>query len=130
MLRKFRLAIAIALLSTPLYSYALGLGEITTHSALNQPFEAEIELLSIKPGELDGIRIALASEEAFAKAGIARPFLLSRLKFETIQKENGRAAIRVYSRQAISEPYLNFLLEVEGPNSRLLREFSVLLDIK
>ena len=130
MLRKIRLVIVIGLLLAPLYSHALGLGEIKTSSALNQPFEAEIELLSIKPGELDGIKVMLASPEVFSRAGVERIHLLSHLKFETVQKANGRAVIRVFSRQAISEPYLNFLIEVIGPKSRLVREFSVLLEIQ
>ena len=40
-----RLLLTGALLS-PVTLYALGLGEIRLNSALNQPFEAEIELLS------------------------------------------------------------------------------------
>ncbi len=130
MFHKFRLLVFIGLVITPLCSQALGLGKITSGSALNQPFEAEIELLSVAPGELDGVKVALASEEAFSKAEVDRPYLLSRLKFEIIQKENGQAAIRVFSRQAVSEPFLTFLVEVDWPKGHLVREFSVLLEIQ
>ena len=40
-----RLLLLGALLS-PVTLYALGLGEIRLHSALNQPFDAELELIS------------------------------------------------------------------------------------
>ena len=53
---------------------ALGLGGITLHSALNQPLEADIELLQM--GDLDSgdIRVRLASEADFARSGVDRLF--------------------------------------------------------
>ncbi len=50
---------------------ALGLGGITLHSALNQPLEADIELLQM--GDLDSgdIRVRLASEADFARCCVA-----------------------------------------------------------
>jgi len=128
MLRKLPLAIAIALAVAPFQSQALGLGKIKTNSVLNQPFDAEIQLLSVPPGELDGVRVNLATPEAFDRAGIDRPYLLSKLRFKTLRKANGDAAIEVFSRDAIQEPYLNFLVEVNWPNGRMVREFTVLLD--
>ncbi len=50
-----RLLLTGALLS-PVTLYALGLGEIRLNSALNQPFDAEIELLSPTPEELGSLR--------------------------------------------------------------------------
>lgn len=129
MLRKLPLAMAIALAVTPLQSHALGLGNIKTNSVLNQPFDAEIQLLSVPPGELDGVRVKLASSEAFARAEIDRPFLLTKLKFNTERKQNGDAVVKVSSGgQLIQEPFLNFLLEVDWPKGRMVREFTVLLD--
>ncbi len=128
MLRKLPLAIAIALAVAPFQSQALGLGKIKTRSVLNQPFDAEIQLLSVPPGELDGVRVNLASMEAFDRAGVDRPYLLSKLRFKTLRKANGDAAIEVFSREAIQEPYLNFLVEVNWPKGRMVREFTVLLD--
>ena len=128
MLRKLPLAMAIALAVMPIQSQALGLGDITTRSVLNQSFKAEIKLLSVLPGELDGVKVSLASPEAFSRAGVERPFSLSYLKFETFRKDNGEAIIKVFSREAIKEPFLNFLVEVDWPKGRMVREFTVLLD--
>ena len=49
---------------------ALGLGEIELNSALNQPFNAEVELLSATDAELQELKVNIGSPEAFAKAGI------------------------------------------------------------
>ena len=128
MLRKLPLALAIALAIAPFQTQALGLGKITTRSALNEPFDGEIQLLSVPQGELDGVKVSLASPEAFKRAGIDRPFTLSYLKFKTFRKPNGDAIIEVFSQKLIREPYLNFLVEVDWPKGRMVREFTVLLD--
>lgn len=69
MVRKLSLAIALALGVTPFAVNALGLGQIKSKSGLNQPFLAEIELLSAKNEELADVHVLLAPEAVFAKAG-------------------------------------------------------------
>lgn len=106
---------------------ALGMGEITLHSALNQPLDAEIELLDVGSLSADQIRIALAPAEAFDAAGIERLAFLQDLRFAPlIQGDNSR--IRVVSSNPVREPYLNFLVQISRANSRILREYTVLLD--
>jgi pilus assembly protein FimV len=127
---KSAIALVFTLLFIPLQVQALGLGKLQTTSILNQPFEGEIELLSLDPGEMDSVKVSLASEAAFSRVNVDRPFLLSSLKFETVQKPDGQSVVRVYSSRPISEPYLNFLIEVSWPEGQIVREFSVLLDIR
>jgi pilus assembly protein FimV len=52
--------------------WALGLGDIRLSSALNEPFRAEIELLSATPEELENLTIVLASAETFARSSATR----------------------------------------------------------
>ena len=75
------LPIFIFLLLSPAVLYALGLGDVAVNSTLNQPLKGRIELLSPSPDELDSLKINLADGNAFAKAGVDRPFLLGKLKF-------------------------------------------------
>ncbi|GIX21378.1 MAG: hypothetical protein KatS3mg121_0161 [Gammaproteobacteria bacterium] len=107
---------------------ALGLGDIEVYSALNQPLSAEIPLTGVRPGELDNLIVRLASEDAFARAGLDRPYVLSKLRFELATKPDGRYYIAVRSEEPIREPFLTFLLDVEWPRGRLLREYTLLLD--
>ena len=81
MARKLASAVALITMAVSATALALGLGDIQTRSALNQAFEAEVELLSVDPAELDGVRVRLASPEAFQRAGVDRPFFLAGLKF-------------------------------------------------
>jgi len=113
----------------PLNSLALGLGEIEVNSFLNQPLNAEIEVISARPGEVDDLLVSLASREAFNRAGLARPQNLTNLRFAVRKNEAGdKAVIVVSSRSAIKEPFLNFLIEADWSKGRLLREFTILLD--
>ena len=126
--RNLVLAIAAATALTSEMVYALGVGEVTLKSALNQPLVAEIELLDAKtlaPGE---VVPGLASAEDFNRAGIDRPYFLTDLTFTPVLRPDGKNIIRVSSTKPVREPYLNFLVEVLWPSGRLLREYTLLLD--
>jgi len=97
-------------------------------STLNQPLDAEIELLEARDIGSEELAPALASPEEFNKAGVDRQYFLSDLKFTPIIKPNGKSVIRVTSSKPVREPYLNFLVEVLWPSGRLLREYTLLLD--
>jgi pilus assembly protein FimV len=128
MIRKLSLAVAVATALSPIGAFALGLGEIHTRSALNQAFKADIDLLSISQEEIQDVRVSLASREAFEQAGMDRPYLLTGLKFAPILTPAGKPVISISSSDAIREPFLNFLIEVNWPKGRLVREYTVLLD--
>ena len=128
MIRKLSLAVAVATALSPMGALALGLGEIHPQSALNQTFKADIDLLSVTQEELQDVRVSLASLEAFEKAGMERPFHLTGLKFAPQLTASGKPVISISSRDPIREPFLNFLVEVNWPKGRLVREFTVLLD--
>lgn len=126
--RKLVLAIAAASALTSGVANALGLGEVTLRSSLNQPLDAEIELLEVRDLASAEVKPNLASAEDFSKAGVDRQYFLQDLKFTPVLKPNGRSVIRVTSSKPVREPYLNFLVEVLWPNGRLLREYTLLLD--
>ena len=106
---------------------ALGMGDITLQSALNQPLNAEIDLLDVGDLSAQDIRVALASSNDFARVGVDRVAFLQDLRFIPLIEGN-HSRIRVVSDKPVREPYLNFLVEITRANSRLLREYTVLLD--
>ncbi len=107
---------------------ALGLGEIDLKSALNQPLNAEIELLSATPSELEEVKVSIGSPEAFANAGIDRPMFLSKLRFHVKNNAEGKPVVMISSRDVVREPFLDFLVELSWSKGRLLREYTVLVD--
>ncbi len=125
---RVRLA-AVPLLAglLPLTAGALGLGEITLRSALNQPFVAEIPVTADSADELNQLTVQLAPAATFERFGLDRPRFLEDLSFQ-VQREGSRAVVRVTSAQPVSEPFISLLLDVGWPQGRLLREYTVLLD--
>src|SRR5690554_2387411 len=102
---------------------ALGLGELKLESALSQPLKAEIELVDTKGLTKWEIKPTLASQEDFERAGVDRVYFLTKIDFKV---EGDRIVLT--TREAINEPFLNFLVEVNWPAGRVLREYTVLLD--
>jgi pilus assembly protein FimV len=126
--RKLVLAIAAASALSSGMAHALGLGELTLKSTLNQPLVAEIELLDVKDLTAAEVVPSLASPEDFAKAGVDRQAFLNDLTFTPVLNASGKSVLRVTSSQPLSEPMVKFLVQVMWPNGRLLRDYSVLLD--
>lgn len=127
-MRKISVTLAVMSVLAPLGASALGIGDIRLRSSLNQTLNAEIPLVTSGSESIDDVKISLASPDAFSKAGIDRSYALTKLRFTPIQKRDGSYAIRVSSQDIIREPFLNFLVEVNWPQGRMLREFTVLLD--
>ena len=116
------------LLLLPGQLLSLGLGEIEVDSALNQPLNAQINLISARADELEEMRVELAPANVFDRVGVPRPYFLTQLKFKPVALPGGGTAIRVTSKDPVREPFLTFLVEVTWPKGRLLREYTVLLD--
>jgi pilus assembly protein FimV len=126
--RKLVLAIAAASALSSGMAHALGLGELTLKSTLNQPLVAEIELLDVKELTAAEVVPSLASPEDFAKAGVDRQAFLNDLTFTPVLNAGGKSILRVTSSKPLSEPMVKFLVQVMWPNGRLLRDYSLLLD--
>ena len=123
-----RLVSTILLMIVSVGGYSLGLGNIELSSALNQSFDARIELLSPTSSEVGSLTIRIADIEAFNRAGIEWSLVLSSLRFEIVINDTGADYIHITSSEPIREPYLNFLVEASWSSGRLYREYTVLLD--
>ncbi|MHC8368059.1 FimV/HubP family polar landmark protein [Pseudomonas sp. ZT5P21] len=122
-----RLLLAGGVVTYSALAPALGLGEITLHSALNQPLRADIALVDAAGLEEGDLSVSLATADEFSRAGVERVFFLNDLKFTPILRGN-RNVIRVSSSKAVNEPFMNFLVQLNQPNGRVLREYTVLID--
>lgn len=126
--RKLVLAIAAASALSSGMAQALQLGEMTLKSKLNQPLAVEIELLDVGGLTASEITPSLASSQAFVDAGVDRQAFLDDLTFTPVVNPNGRSVVRVTSSKPLPDSYVRFLLQVQWPNGRLMRDYSVLLD--
>jgi pilus assembly protein FimV len=118
----------VCVLMSSWVTQAAGLGNLNVGSYLGQPFKAEIALVSVKKGEIASLSARLASPEAFQKAGINFADYLSTLSVSIEKRADGQPYLQLSSPQAINEPFLNILIELNSPSGRVLREYTVLLD--
>ena len=129
MLRVKRLVLLGVSIGLSSQASAVGLGDIALESYVNEPLQANIVLLDTGSLAEPEIRVALASSEDFDRLGVERLFSLGDLSFTTELDGRGGGSITVESSEPILEPYLNFLVELRWPSGRLLREYTVLIDL-
>ncbi len=129
MIKTLRTAIATVLLLVAGNALALGLGQIEVKSRINQPLLAEIPIISTTPGELQALQARLASPDTFRRVGLAPPQgIAADLRFTLGNDANGRPVIRVTTLAPVNQAVLNFLIEVDWGQGRLVREYSALVD--
>lgn len=128
---KTKLATAIAFIGLMQSSaiMALGLGDIQVSSAVNERLDAQIPLVNTSGLDASQILVTLASKSEFARAGVDRDYFLTNLEFSVLRSSTGVPVLHVATPDVVLEPYLNFLVEVRWPQGRLLREYTVLLDL-
>ncbi|GAC1037821.1 hypothetical protein thsps117_25790 [Pseudomonas sp. No.117] len=119
---------AATLASLPQAALALGLGGITLQSSLNEPLRARIELVNLGETDAADFRIHLAPNEAFDQAGVDRTQFLNDLTFTPHLRTAAGSYIEVTSRRSLVEPYLGFIVQLEQPGGKQLREFTLLVD--
>ena len=108
--------------------WALGLGELSLRSYLNEPFRAEVALLDSDAFDDSDLLVGLASEVEFERLGISRDFFLTRINFQVESDEMGRRVV-LTTDAPLREPYLDLVVEARWPDGRLLREYTVLIDL-
>jgi len=108
-------------------AHAAGLGRLTVLSTLGEPLSAEIEIVSLAPGEDEALSARLAGADLFAQAGIDVNPALNTVRV-SIERRDKRPYLRVTTRDPISEPFLDLLIELQWSSGRLVREYTFLLD--
>ena len=126
--RKLAVALALAGALGAEMAHAVGLGQIKLESYLNQPLKAQINILDVGDLSPDQILVGLASNQDFSQAGIKRTYDLSKLKFKVVRESNGNMVVNVTTDNPVHEPYLDFLVDLNWPNGRVMREYTLLVD--
>lgn len=125
--RTLKLSIMLALVTGGGHAMAQNLGPVQMRSTMEQPLVAEIPLTGVS-GSLDNVHVALASPEAFSRAGLNRDGLPVALSFAVAKNASGQPVIRVTSSSPVRDTYLDFLVEVSSGSNKVVREVTMLLD--
>jgi len=130
MLLRKRVGNAIGILSLCLFAsnvFAIGLGKLTVNSKLDQPFDGIVDLTSATGSELAALQAQFANSEELARSGIKRLGGSSNLNIELVNNGN-RAHIRVTSEQAVTDPFMQFVISLTWPKGKVVREYTALID--
>jgi pilus assembly protein FimV len=125
--RRKLLSLYIAATLVSGHAAAVGLGDLSLQSYLGKPLQAEVALSHMGDLTVDQLKVQIGSEADYSALGVEYNYLHSRLKIEPFVK-NGQNYVRITTSEAISEPYLDFVLNLRWPQGQVVREFTVLLD--
>jgi pilus assembly protein FimV len=106
---------------------AVGLGDLSLHSYLGKPLQAEVALSHMGDLSVDQLKVQIGTESEYSALGVEYSYQHSQLRIEPFTK-NGQTYVRITSSEPVSEPYLNFVLNLRWPSGQVMREFTVLLD--
>jgi len=107
---------------------ALALGRLNVQSALGEPLRAEIEVTEMSAAEADGLKVGIATVDAFNAAGVPYNPALADVRATLQRRANGRYVVRLTSTRLLSEPFVDLLLEANWNTGRVVRDYTVLLD--
>ncbi|WP_339615534.1 FimV/HubP family polar landmark protein [uncultured Gilvimarinus sp.] len=128
-LRKLVILLGVLSLLVSRSVLALGLGDISLNSSLNQPLDAHIGLRDLGDLSAEQIVIKLGTQEDFDKVGLERSFFYTQLRFNVVTDGPNGPFVAVTSRDPVREPYLSFVVDMRWTSGRVMREYTLLLDL-
>jgi pilus assembly protein FimV len=109
-------------------TWALGLGRLTVQSALGESLRAEIEITSITPEEAATLNLRVAPPDAYRAAGVEYNAALGTAQVQAVRRPDGRTVLRIIGDRAVTEPFVDVIVEATWATGRLVREYTLLLD--
>jgi len=124
------MASAIALLGclASLEAHAMTLGRITVQSALGESLRAEIDISDLSADEASSLRVGVAGADVFKAAGLEYSAAASGLDVRLQRRPDGKPYLRLSSNRAISEPFVDLVLEARWASGRAIRDYTMLFD--
>jgi pilus assembly protein FimV len=104
-----KLAAAIGLVAGCIHSgnlFALGLGDLTVNSSLNEPLDATIQMLGLDGLSENQILTAMGGLEDFERAGIDRVGLIDNVILDVEVLDRERGILHITSAEPVVEPFL------------------------
>ncbi|MBU2838842.1 Motility protein FimV [Acidithiobacillus thiooxidans] len=106
----------------PGLAQALGLGSLQVLSAPGEPFRAEIPIQSVTPQTASSLNASLAPNSAFAMINLPQAPTLEHWQFTV--RRGSQPAILISSPLPVSQPNLQFLVQLNWSGGQLVREYS------
>lgn len=107
---------------------AISLGNASLQSRIGEPLRVSIPLGRLGSLDRESIIVGHAPEADYDRLGIERGSD-SLLHFELVVDRRGNASIEVRSQRPLTEPYVDMVVQVRWPSGRLVRAYTLLLDL-
>jgi len=123
--KLFVVAVLAALPGTVL---ALGFGDITVFSKLNEPLKVHIELLDSNAVPVDEVTVKNASLSTYRRSNLPKPDVFNKVRFKTSKLSNGTIIAVLTTKAPVKEPFITFIADLRWRSGHLNREYTFLLD--
>ncbi len=123
----YSLTFALLLFFSTTSSWALGIGSIEVHSKLGDKFNATVAISDTSNLNLEQIMASNAPAEVYQQLQVENAYIYQGLTF-SIDSKTGKIYLHISSKEAIREPYLNFIVQIRWPNGQINKEFKVFID--
>lgn len=110
-------------------SFALGLGEASLHSAINQPLLVRVPILGIEEFNEHELKVKIASPKTFEERSVERTAIHGQLQTRVVQSSDKTFVIEIYTRQPYKDAWINFLLDFRWPKGNIVKDVNLLLDL-
>jgi pilus assembly protein FimV len=108
--------------------FAIGLGDITIESGLNEPLKARIALVKVGDLQQAQLLVGLADTAEFEKRKMSRDAFYTTIRFTLDLKNPAGPSVLLSSDAVVKEPSLDFLVSLAWPTGKLVRGYTVLLE--
>src|SRR5436190_15133013 len=112
----------------PLSAFALGLGRLSVDSGLGQPLSARVELTAAQKDELESLAAKIADLSIYRDNNVQYPAVLSRARVSVEQSPNSPPYLKITTTQAVNEPFIDLIVELNWATGRVVRNYTFLLD--
>ena len=109
----------------PCAANAVGLGRFNMLSALGDPLNAEIDLVSVTKEELSSLSARIAASDAYRRANLQYNAALVGARVSIERRSGGQPYVKITSSRPVSEPFIDLLVEITSASGRLMREYTV-----
>jgi len=112
-------------------TFALGIdGQVEVISSLNEPLNITFPILvENEPWDESDIKIALASEEEYADAGLPYPRAIGKVSYVAEPVKNSHIKVNVFSSKPVRELTISILLYVKWPKGEIRHDFLLFIDL-
>ena len=107
---------------------ALQFGKIKLNSAQNSPLDAVISVNLSKQDNIDQLKASIAPKENYDAQGIERSEIHNNIQLTLTPTNGNQAVLALSSKIAVSDPFLDLLIQIESPEGKVFKEYTVLLD--